>query len=457
MASAQFEGGKHTLQQACSGIIRHDFRENQNYANEDVDISRSHMNQTFGCATGQEARLKLRRRIAECDALHPPKRVRADRKTSLGICIPAPREDLDDMELREFFEKVYAGFEDLFGTENVIFGVTHFDEQHEYLDSRDSQVHMSRAGLHIEIIPWTDSQSWIPEKSKSGLNMNNFYKKNLPSMVNKMLDRICEETFGFSYQDGTKAAGVETVEQLKAHAAELLEQAKEVERNSRILETQEQIITDKQTAIEELEAEGKQKEEEITFKTKKLIADAKKKVAVEYKSYQSKIAEADVAKQQYQAKKLELIDALADKESLDDTLSAFLHSDIGQAALDEFFKVDFGEYDLKINDVSMIRANIDSNRAESDETKTARSDLSIPEDLNPMQAVKMAQMHMYDDVRAKKSKKQKGKIQISTENDTPSGSSKPATKVKKEMHRQTSTGPAMHTVFEDMEEQGYDT
>ena len=38
MASVQLEHGKHTMKQVCSGIISHDFRENENYSNGDVDL-----------------------------------------------------------------------------------------------------------------------------------------------------------------------------------------------------------------------------------------------------------------------------------------------------------------------------------------------------------------------------------------------------------------------------------
>lgn len=251
MASVQFERGKHTTRQACSGSIPHDFRERENYGNQDIDKSRSFLNQKFGCQTGAEARKKLQNRIAECDTLHPPKRVPSDRKTSLEIHIPAPRENLDDEQLKIFYEKVYADMEKFFGKSNVIYGVTHFDEIHEYKDSRKKKMQVSRSGLHLVIIPWTDDASFVPQKDKAGLNMHNFYKRGLPNMVNKRLDAICQQVFGFDYQDGSKNSNHETVDELKAGEKAITEQHRQQVTNQRILAQQELNIKDKQVEYEE--------------------------------------------------------------------------------------------------------------------------------------------------------------------------------------------------------------
>ena len=228
MASATFEGGKHTTKQACSGNIKHDYRERENYDNKDIDGSLTYLNQHFGCETGDEARKKLRQRIADCDSEHPPKRIRADRKTSLEICIPAPREGLDFDKTREFFSEAYKSLEVLFGKENVIYGVSHFDEVHEYIDARDNKTHTSRAGLHVVVIPWTDDAPFVDDKHKTGLNMNNFYKKNLPNIVNGRLDEVCQRIFDFDYQDGTKSTRKETVDVLKIGSENIKKQKSKI-------------------------------------------------------------------------------------------------------------------------------------------------------------------------------------------------------------------------------------
>ena len=284
MASVQLEHGKHTMKQVCSGIISHDFRENKNYSNADVDLTRSHLNQCFGCNTADEARKKLRLRVAECDALHPPQRLRQDRKVSLGIHIPAPREELDDEKLREFFESAYRELEELFGSSNVIFGVSHFDEIHEYYDAKDRRMRQSRSGLHVEVVPYTDEQKWIPDKQKTGLNMNNFYKRNLPKLINNRLDAVCKRVFGFSYEDGSKTASKEGVEELKALSKELKEHASKVEKNIRIIEAQELIISEKEEQINEVRAELARTEKQIKV-GQATLEQAKKQFAQEKESY----------------------------------------------------------------------------------------------------------------------------------------------------------------------------
>lgn len=281
MASAQFEGGKHTTTQACSGNIPHDFRERDNYANKDIDLSMTYLNQTFGCSNGDEARMKLRKRIASCDAEHPPKRVKSDRKTSLEICIPAPREDLSNDMLRVFYAKAYSDMVDLFGEENVIYGVSHFDEEHSYVNSRDGEIHVSRSGLHLVVVPWTDGQDWIPEKYKSGLNMNNFYRRTLPKKVNERLDAVCQQVFGFDYQDGSKAAGKETVEQLK-------EGSKTIEDQQKVLEELQQKIDKIQSSISITENHIKNERDQLDmdkyeFKTEKEAFQSEKDIFMQYK------------------------------------------------------------------------------------------------------------------------------------------------------------------------------
>lgn len=224
MASVQMDGStaKHVTKEACSRTIAHDFRLHEKYGNKDIDSSRTHLNQYFGLEQapedgaeldiktrrkmGNEIREKFRKRIAECDAIHPPERYKSDRKTMLTMCIPAPREGMSDDELRAFFADVYADMEVCFGKENIMYGVSHFDEIHKYISVADKQKHDSRAGLHIGMVPFTDSQEWIPEKRKKGLNMNAFYKNSLPNMINKRLDVICNKHFGFDFQDHTKSS-----------------------------------------------------------------------------------------------------------------------------------------------------------------------------------------------------------------------------------------------------------
>lgn len=262
MSSIGFEGGKHTTKQACSGTIPHDFRERENYANSDIDRTRTHLNQHYGCDTAEEARLKLRGRIAECDAIHPPKKNRADRKTSIQMMVYAPREGLDDDErLPMFYEKLYMRFEEFFGKENVIYGTVHYDETHSYFDTDTKQQVESRSHMGVTVVPYTDDMDFVPDKYKAGLNMNNFYRRSLPNMVNKIADEVCEDVFGFPYRDGTGKKSKKTVEQLKEESRAIEEQLAEIDKNKSTIEEQTKSIAEneqtkaKQEKDIELEAE----------------------------------------------------------------------------------------------------------------------------------------------------------------------------------------------------------
>ncbi len=294
MASAQLDNGKHTTKEATSGHIPHDFRERENYSNPDIDKSRSHLNQKFGCQTGEEARKKLRKRIAECDAMHPPKRIKDDRKTSIEIHIPAPREELDDEELRTFFAKTYEELEKCFGKENVIYGVTHFDEVHVYYDPHDKKEHLSRAGLHVVIVPYTDDMDFVPEKYKSGLNMNNFYRKNLPSVVNTLLDEVCLEEFSFRYVSGEMTKNMETVEQLKASSSRIAKQKKAIEHNHALIMKQVDLFEENKKKISEIEEREKalQAEKDSFEKAKSAWIEEQANLELEFNERKEKLLRA---------------------------------------------------------------------------------------------------------------------------------------------------------------------
>lgn len=261
MASAVFEGGKCTTKEACSGRIPHDFRERENHKNTDIDPSLSYLNRYYGCKTANEARIKYRKRVAECDAQHPPKLVRADRKTGLEIHIPAPRAGLPYDKLCEFYQKSYSALENFFSPANVIYGAQHEEEKHIFYDSQTGELKESRSGLHVMIIPMTDDVEFVPDKFKTGLNMHNFYRRSLPNMVNERLDAVCREVFGFDYRDGSRKKG-KSVELLKEESAEikrnmdtLASQQKQIRDNEDRLNSINEQIMDMQKMRKDIQAE----------------------------------------------------------------------------------------------------------------------------------------------------------------------------------------------------------
>ncbi len=313
MASVQVDGGKQTTKEVTSKSIPHNFRLHENYSNKDIDKSRTYLNQHFGCKTADEARAKFLMRVAACDAAHPPVRIKQDRKTALEICIPSPREGLDPDKEREFYAEAYSEMEKLFGKDNVIYGVTHFDEIHEFYDPRDKQMHISRSGLHFVVVPFCDDMDFIPDEYKKGLNMNSFYRRQCfqPNMLNERLDEVCQRVFGFDYQDGTKNHGTATIEQLKEGSERIEKQLKEIDanqdtienqtediaKNERTMITQEMYIQDAQEQIDEaIEKAGEIKQEADEYavmKKKKADSDYEEKITDAEKYATEKKADAE--------------------------------------------------------------------------------------------------------------------------------------------------------------------
>lgn len=197
---------KWTTGGACRGWVDHIYRENQNYSNEDVRVERMPDNLYIG--TADECRDAIHAMIAECDAILPPQRVRADRKTVVGLDYPAPREGMSREDSTRFFERLYADLTD--AGYLIVGGAIHADEIHDYIDPSDHAVHTSREHLHLAVIPWTDDR---------GLNCKTWLTKSRYRELNQIADRACEHEFGYSYQDGSQRRSRGSVEAVKMQSA----------------------------------------------------------------------------------------------------------------------------------------------------------------------------------------------------------------------------------------------
>ena len=253
MASVSCDNSKHSKQQVIDRDIAHEYRMHNTYTNKDIDTSRSHLNQYFGANDGKEARQRFRERLAECDLAHPPLRIRKDRKTAFAPIVYAPRENMKDEDVRLFFARMYDEMCDLFGKENVIYGVAHFDEIHNYIDPETKNERVSRAHLKVCIIPNTDDMSFVPPKFKKGVNMDAFYRRECfqPNMLNELADEICMELFKFKYRDGTGKKSKKTVETLKEESKAAKEQQETIDINRNILHEQTKMIEANNSILQE--------------------------------------------------------------------------------------------------------------------------------------------------------------------------------------------------------------
>lgn len=196
---------KHDFQSASRGQIAHIYRENENYKNRHIDVSKSDENILLGEETAAKARARLRQVLTEIDTRTPPQRVRADRKTVASLVIPAPRENLTEQQAMKFFETLIDELQNAKDFQ-LIAGAIHADEIHEYIDPADKQTHESRLHMHLLVVPD------VPEK---GCNMKSWLTKSRYREMNSIADRACEKTLGYKYQDGSRQASRGSVEALK--------------------------------------------------------------------------------------------------------------------------------------------------------------------------------------------------------------------------------------------------
>lgn len=253
MASANLK--KYGTNAVCYGLAKHNFRDGKNHSNPDIDPTRTHRNRHYGPQTSEEYRERFRNMIKECDEKHPPKRKKADRKTYLGINIPSPREGMSPEDEARWSAKTWEVMTELFPGQ-VIGATYHADEIHKYL--ANDEEHISRGHTHYGLIPWTDDK---------GLNMDAFYKRDLPNRINEALDKACMEMFGFPYRDGTGKKSNKTVEELK-HESKIAALENKIQSANDNLKTIQIFEMEKQATIKSLDAkiESKRKEAEEIYK-----------------------------------------------------------------------------------------------------------------------------------------------------------------------------------------------
>lgn len=191
---------------ACGGQVNHIYRTREHYGNKDIDASQADKNGYSG--TAEAARARIRGVIARVDSITPPKRIRADRKTVAELCIPAPRTGMDEREARRFLAQAFAELRHM-PEMHVVAGAIHGDEIHEYLDPDSKSRVQSRLHLHVLV---------VPDVPGRGCNMKSWLTKARYGEINRLMDKVCEQELGYSYQDGTKSRSRGNVERVKAES-----------------------------------------------------------------------------------------------------------------------------------------------------------------------------------------------------------------------------------------------
>ena len=200
---------------ACRGQCVHVYREGKNYANPDIDRTKSAC--VWVMDDVKTCQKNIRETIAKIDKNRPPKRVKRDRKTVAELCVPAPREGTSQEDALRFFQATYEELEA--AGYHVCGGAVHGDETHDYIDPDDKKLHRSRLHMHVLLVPETTQ----------GCNMKSWLTKSRFRELNALCDRVCMQELGHPYQDGSGRRSRGTVEALKERSgAELLRTAEAV-------------------------------------------------------------------------------------------------------------------------------------------------------------------------------------------------------------------------------------
>ncbi|SDB57948.1 Plasmid recombination enzyme [Ruminococcaceae bacterium FB2012] len=209
MASVKWDGGKYKGATEAKAHFRHNETEQRKltgkHSNNDIDRSRTVMNFSV-IGRSYAERCKMYDTAIEEAAAHSKRKLRADAVTCLGLCTYAPAE-LPEEKCAEWFTNVHSIMVEMFGAENVIDTDVHFDEVHEYYDSEQDELVLSRVHSHTNIIPRT---------ADGRLCCKEIYTRANCVKLNGLIEDMTQRDYGIQFQTGAKTKGTKTVEQLKA-------------------------------------------------------------------------------------------------------------------------------------------------------------------------------------------------------------------------------------------------
>lgn len=163
------------------GIGNHDQRKTTNHSNEDIDISRSHLNydlvagRTDNFKTDIEAYInenKTSKRAVRKDAVLVNEWILTSDKDFF--------EQLDEADTRKYFETAKQYFADNYGDENIRYAVVHLDEKTPH--------------MHMGIVPFDDDKQ---------LSAKRIFNREALQRIQEELPQYLKEN-GFDVQRGNK-------------------------------------------------------------------------------------------------------------------------------------------------------------------------------------------------------------------------------------------------------------
>lgn len=261
MASCNYSGGKCKGGTEAKAFLRHDERDmrlQDNHTNEHIDKNKTSQNTSVYGLTYKEMCEKYDNRIDELDRT-TNRNKRKDRVTMQSIEIPVPA-DLPRDRYAKYFQNVTKLLCDQYGEENLIDGMVHYDEEHEYMDPDTKQMTMSRVHGHYNFVSEHEGQ----------LNGKWFSSKANMVQLNNSIEKMCQEEFGVRFMDGSKKKGNKSVEQLKNESSQAYKDKMD-ELEEQMIHNAEELARDKA----ELELEYRERNEDLEAERLDLMLDRK--------------------------------------------------------------------------------------------------------------------------------------------------------------------------------------
>lgn len=300
-----------TAQVAATFNHSNDRTEDKTHTNPDIQPELKNENVYLDSRSSKELIRDFKNDIKQSDALEPPKNVRKDRITGLGVIVNYPRDlTEDDIIRKKIIDKdgkekeliyikpeVKADFVDFCKKsipeiEKQLNGraygaVIHFDEVHEYLDPETKKMTISRPHMHLIVPARAEMLEKTGEKDSKGkdvykhtgryrINGRDALQRTTYNKVNASLDDICMDIFGYAYRDGSKKhAPRKTIDELKRASSDALQ--KEIDKNNIKLQTLRNDLKNieneynlKQSALDNLQTEFDEKTQLIQDKRNEL-------------------------------------------------------------------------------------------------------------------------------------------------------------------------------------------
>lgn len=267
MAGIEIKGGKLKTAAEVKGILLHNDQEQRSqrhHRNEHINKDLTQYNIQLGERGSYEETCQY---YDDYIARIGGKNKRKDRVTCCSMVLTLPKElsrgvgELSPnseqyKRASAWFNDAYRCIVDIFGSEKILQYYCHFDENHNYVDSRTGEYETSREHAHVMLIPDVDGRLCAKE----------FLKRDKLREVLHSVDKMSREKYDVKYVLGTKAKYRDSVEDLKRESAILEEQRKQ-EENLKELQQQNEALARKNSELlrknEELEEKQKQLEEKF--------------------------------------------------------------------------------------------------------------------------------------------------------------------------------------------------